>query len=448
MQTDIAKRIKHNRNVKILFDSLVLAQANRSAVARGGIYRYSSQLLAAFNAQNSNNDFWRFQIIPFCSDQLLNWAARREIDKILEKRNLNLQTKGRIETNTFSQPMPLKLSAESPQCLRLLLRMAYRKAANSKWVQRQAEYRLDACIKKTNPKDIIYHTPFQTVPQLIRNKGIKRIAVTIHDMLPVKHPEFFTKETVKNFESLLTQLQSSDHVICVSESTRRDFQDLNLPIPLHQIHVTPLAADPGMVRVTDLDTLNRLRQSLRIRPTDRIILSLCTLEPRKNLSTLISAFELLRHQSGGDSVKLILAGALGWKTNELRERIETSLASSAIIITGHIPEGCLASIYSIADVFVYPSLYEGFGLPPLEAMQCGTPVVVGNTSSLPEVVGNGAVMIDPRSVLEMATAIEKLLSSSERRKDFSNRGLARASQFSWNHTAQLTANLYHSILND
>ena len=216
MQTDIAKKIKYKQTTKILFDSLVLAQGNRSVVARGGIYRYSSQLLAAFNAQNRNDDFWRFQIIPFCSDQLLNWAATREIDKVLEKRNLNLQTNGRIETNIFSQLMPIKLSAESPQCLRLMLRMAYRKAANSKWIQRQAEYRLDACIKKTNPNDIIYHTPVQTVPQLIRNKGIKRIAVTIHDMLPVKHPEFFTKETVKNFESLLTQLQSSDHVTRLS----------------------------------------------------------------------------------------------------------------------------------------------------------------------------------------------------------------------------------------
>ena len=447
MEADIAKKTEHKQVSKILFDSLVLAQANRNAVARGGIYRYASQLLAAFNMKNKNQDLWPFQMIPFCSDQFLNRSAKREISHILKIYNLQLQTNRHKGAITYAQPRPLKLSAESPQYLRMILKMAYQKAAKSKWIQRQAEYRLNSCIKKTNPNTIIYHTPFQAVPQLMRNKSLKGIVVTIHDMLPIKHPEFFTKETVRTFEGLLTQLQSSDHVICVSESTRRDFQDFSSCIPQDQIHITPLAADPGMARVTDLDTLNSLRQALRLQPTDKVILSLCTLEPRKNLTTLVSAFELLRQKNSGDSIKLILVGALGWKASELRERIEKSLASEAIIITGHVPECHLASLYSIADVFVYPSLYEGFGLPPLEAMQCGAPVVVGNTSSLPEVVGDAALIIDPRSPMDMATAIETLFCSAEKQEDLSNRGIAQASLFSWDHTATLTSNVYHSILN-
>jgi glycosyltransferase involved in cell wall biosynthesis len=122
------------------------------------------------------------------------------------------------------------------------------------------------------------------------------------------------------------------------------------------------------------------------------------------------------------------------------------VAKEAIVVTGHIPDSQLACLYSLANIFVYPSLYEGFGLPPLEAMQCGTPVIVGNTSSLPEVVGSAACLIDPRSTTELQAALANLLGSPEHREALKLAGLAQAAQFSWSRTAQQTTAVYRKIL--
>jgi glycosyltransferase involved in cell wall biosynthesis len=170
------------------------------------------------------------------------------------------------------------------------------------------------------------------------------------------------------------------------------------------------------------------------------------LEPRKNLTTLIVAFEQLWQRCDGSALKLVLAGSLGWKTTALTEQLRTSPAADAIVVSGHIPDDQLACLYSLADAFVYPSVYEGFGLPPLEAMQCGTPVIVGRTSSLPEVVGNAAVLVDPRSPAELEAALADLVGSAERRRELRQAGLAQAAGFSWSSTAQRTAAIYRAIL--
>ena len=200
----------------------------------------------------------------------------------------------------------------------------------------------------------VFHTPFQSVPQEVRLSGMTAVVVTVHDMLPRIHPEYFTAETIREFDALLDQLLPSDHVICVSESTRRDFLRCHPSTPAEQVHVTPLAASPDLQPVTDEATLSALRQQLGLKSSDQVILSLCTLEPRKNLTSLIHSFEQLWRRCNGSSIKLVLAGSLGWKTTSLTEQLRTSPAAEAIVVTGHIPESQLASLYSLADVFVYP----------------------------------------------------------------------------------------------
>jgi glycosyltransferase involved in cell wall biosynthesis len=292
----------------------------------------------------------------------------------------------------------------------------------------------------------VFHTPFQSVPQEVRRTSLEAVVVTVHDMLPRIHPEYFTSESIRQFNILLEQLLPSDHVICVSESTKQDFLRCHRSTPAEQVHVTPLAAAPELRPVEDQAAISALRRKLGLDPHDQVVLSLCTLEPRKNLTTLIIAFEQLWHRCDGSSLKLVLAGSLGWKTTALTEQLRTSPAAEAIVVSGYVPDDQLACLYSLADAFVYPSVYEGFGLPPLEAMQCGTPVIVGKTSSLPEVVGDAAVLVDPRSPAELEVALADLLGSAERRRALRQAGLAQAALFSWSSTAQHTAAIYRAIL--
>jgi len=176
-----------------------------------------------------------------------------------------------------------------------------------------------------------------------------------------------------------------------------------------------------------------------------MILYLGTLEPRKNLPRLLEAYALLRRRPGVRH-RLVLAGGRGWYYDEIRAAVERLGLRDEVLFPGYVPEEDKPLWYSAADLFVYPSLYEGFGLPPLEAMACGTPVVVSNTSSLPEVVGEAGLCVDPLDPEALARAMLALISDRERHRAYREAGLARARAFTWRTTAARTAALYHAVL--
>lgn len=425
-----------NQTLHLIFDALILGQAHRATVSRGGIYRYASELLVALSRQANVG-----ALLPYCPDPLLAGSVQQELEELERRFQVDLRPQPSAQ-----EPAPLRSLPAPPARMKQLLKPLYRHWLHSPLVRAQAQRRLQSTMQGYPAQQTVFHTPFQSVPHEVRASALKAVAVTVHDMLPRIHPEFFTAETIRQFDGLLEQLQPSDHVICVSECTRRDFLRCHPKTPAEQVHVTPLAASPDLHPVRDSATLQAMRQQLGLRDRDLAILSLCTLEPRKNLSTLITAFEQLWRRSNGSDLKLVLAGSMGWKTTALTEQLRGSLAADAIMVTGHIPDNQLACLYSIADVFVYPSVYEGFGLPPLEAMQCGAPVIVGNTSSLPEVVGNAAQLVDPRSAASLEIALSTLLESSERREHARQAGLLQAAKFSWSRTAEQTAAVYRAIL--
>jgi glycosyltransferase involved in cell wall biosynthesis len=172
------------------------------------------------------------------------------------------------------------------------------------------------------------------------------------------------------------------------------------------------------------------------------ILSVGVLQPRKNLPRLVEAYgriakEIPQH--------LVLVGKEGWAFEALRRRVAQSGVASRIHFTGYVADADLPPLYAAADLFVYPSLYEGFGLPPLEAMACGTPVVTSNTTSLPEVVGSAAVTVEPTDTAALAAAVAEVLSSTEKRAELIERGFARVRQFSWERTARETVGVYESL---
>jgi glycosyltransferase involved in cell wall biosynthesis len=169
------------------------------------------------------------------------------------------------------------------------------------------------------------------------------------------------------------------------------------------------------------------------------------LQPRKNLSRVVEAFALLRERRPELPHRLAIVGRIGWGVEPLQQRVRELQLESVVPFAGYVADEDLPALYSAADLFVYPSLYEGFGIPPLEAMACGTPVVTSNVSSLPEVVGDAALSVNPLDVEAMASAMEKVLTDAALRQTLSERGLERARAFTWERMARLTIEVYQEV---
>lgn len=269
--------------------------------------------------------------------------------------------------------------------------------------------------------------------------------VTIHDLSFMKLPQVF-RATKRSYLRLFTRLSArrAERVIVVSENTRRDAA-LLLGIPLERIVVIPNGVDDTFHPIRDRERIAAFRRKRDV--PDRIILFVGTIEPRKNVGTLIRAYARLK-EKGTVEHKLVIGGSKGWMFEPLFSLIEGLGLSEEIIFPGFLSPQELPLWYNAADLFVYPSLYEGFGLPPLEAMACGTPVVTSNVSALPEVVGKAGIMVDPHDAEAWAQVMEQVLLDAERRESLSNAGLKRARRFSWQKTAQMTADLYRAITNN
>ncbi len=233
------------------------------------------------------------------------------------------------------------------------------------------------------------------------------------------------------------------HIITVSEYSRGDIQR-TYGIAPHRITVTPEAAAPNLMPVTNETELRRIRESYGIR--EPYILSLCSIQPRKNLVRLIEAYSSLRGVRPEVKLpQLVLAGKRGWLDSETFRAAERNNLGNDLLFTGYVPEQDLAGLYSGASCFVYPSYFEGFGLPVVEAMQCGVPVIAGNRTSLPEIVGEAGLLFDPFDTQALVTALKHVLDDDEYRASLRAKGLAKAKQFNWQTTAQLTLGVYERV---
>jgi glycosyltransferase involved in cell wall biosynthesis len=230
-----------------------------------------------------------------------------------------------------------------------------------------------------------------------------------------------------------------DAVITVS---RQSCQDLikYLPVNPKKINVIPEAASLHFHPLNEAEYLPALERHGIRRP---YILSVGSLEPRKNLLRLLEAYARLE----GSRPSLVIAGARNyWKSSPVVETVSRLGLEQHVRFTGYVEDADLPALYSAASLFVFPSLYEGFGLPVLEAMACGTPVVTSSVSSLPEVAGDAALLVDPRDVDAIASAMRRILDDSDLAADLRARGLARAAQFSWERTARETLAVYEKVL--
>ena len=268
--------------------------------------------------------------------------------------------------------------------------------------------------------------------------GAKTV-VTVHDLAFLLFPRTFNRLN-RLYLSLLTRLsvRRADRVIAVSSNTKNDIVRL-LGVAPDKVVVVHHGVEPIFRKISDTSEIESFKRRRGL--PDRYVLFIGTLEPRKNIQTLLVAFANLKKRSNVPH-KLVIGGARGWLWNEILATIERLELQQDVVLPGYLPLDEEPLWYNGADLFVYPSLYEGFGFPALEAMACGTPVVTSNSSSLPEVVGDCGVLVDPTRPDELTEAIYRLLVTPSARGELSDRGLERAKSFSWSRAAERTIGVY------
>lgn len=279
------------------------------------------------------------------------------------------------------------------------------------------------------------------IPFIFKSKKCK-YAVTIHDLITRIYPDKFTiKHRFVQNALLPLILRKADKIIAVSNSTKNDIIKF-YPKYSHKIKVIYEGVEPQFFPRSNQE----IEKTLTKYNIDfKYFLFLGTVEPRKNIVRVVDAFIKLK-QAGNVEQKLVITGRKGWLYNEILEKINKSPFSQDMIFSGYIDDGDLPFLYSGADIFLYPSLYEGFGLPVLEAMACGTPIITSNLSSFPEVAGDAAILIDPMNIEEITYAIEKLWRDRDLREELQKKGLERAKLFSWEKAAKETLKLYEEIV--
>lgn len=283
----------------------------------------------------------------------------------------------------------------------------------------------------------LFHAPDFALPPLRRPRGI----VTIHDLSFLRLPHCADPGLRAFLERVVPRsVARAARVLADSESTRRDLVEL-LGVVNDKISVVTPAVDERFRRVTDPGQLAAVRARYRLPP--RFVLGIGTLEPRKNFVGLIRAFAQMRWTTGLDYA-LVIAGRPGWLYEAIFEQVRRESLEDRVLFPGFVADADLPALYSLADLLAYPSLYEGFGIPVLEAMACGTPVVTSNNSSLPEAAGPAALLVDAEDVGALAEAMMRVLEDEQLRAQMIARGYEHARRFTWQRSAAALLETYRA----
>ena len=266
------------------------------------------------------------------------------------------------------------------------------------------------------------------------------IIITVHDIAYIRFPDLLNKSRQIYKKYILDlSIKRADIIIADSHSTKRDIIEF-FNVDEKKIKVVHLGVESRFRPISNVEDY-RTRNNL----PSKMILNIGTLEPRKNVVTLIKAFKKLQERGPKDYV-LVIAGGKGWLYKKIFEEIKSSGVEQSIRLLGVVRDEDLPLLYNCADLFVYPSLYEGFGLPPLEAMACGVPIITSNTSSLPEVVGNAGLMVDPLDINSFCEAIYNVLEDKELKHRMSRDGLKRSKMFTWDKMMNEVLEVYNEVL--
>ncbi|MBA3831428.1 MAG: glycosyltransferase family 4 protein [Chthoniobacterales bacterium] len=428
--------------MKVTYDISVLSHGYRSDPARTGIFRVIDrtakglQSRADVELQLSSAESWENHY----------WAGRFLEDEATQGRNM------------LAPGGPLAAGLYHAQDFLYGPGAAVRKSSVGRAATRIVRRVSGALTSRTSPlrrsaltgRDI-FHSGFHAFPDTtLHVKGLRRF-VTVYDLIPVLFPEFFAEGISviirELFLEMLRSIGPDDYVLAISEATRRDLCAY-LPIDPARVFVAPLAASENLFYpVTNCEEIASTRARYGI-PIDAVyLLSVNTLEPRKNMAHALRCFAEVLQESGIPDLYFVLVGTRGWDFQGILNTIaDSKLIGDRVILAGFVPDEELAALYSGALAFVYPSHYEGFGLPPLEAMQCGTPVITSNTSSLPEVVGDAGIMISPTDSDALSQAMLAMYQQPSLRSVMEAHSLARSAEFSWTRYTDDVVRSYRTAL--
>ena len=270
----------------------------------------------------------------------------------------------------------------------------------------------------------------------------KKLVSTIYDATVFTHPECHSKGNVLRCrKGIEDSIRNARAIIAISEHTKKDLVE-RLNAPARMITVTHLAAGPEYHEIKGPSALDAVKKKYAL--PRNYILFVGSLEPRKNVKTLLKGYASLS-ETVKREFSLVIAGAKGWLNSDIPGLVKELGIKQKTVFLGYIDKEDMSAVYSAASVFAYPSLYEGFGLPILEAFACGVPVITSNTSSMPEVAGDAAVLVDPADSAELAAALEGLLLDEGKRRELKARGLERAALFSWERCARETIAVYEKV---
>ena len=282
----------------------------------------------------------------------------------------------------------------------------------------------------------LFHTSYYPVPRLSAPT-----VLTVHDMRLVRMPETYGRARYLFLRSVIPgSLRRAEGIVAVSEDTRNDLVR-HFGVPPEKITISHNPVSPRFARVEDGSVLDGVRRRYGL--PDSFVLSVGKMEPRKNTERLIEAFASVKERFG---IGLVVAGKRDPAFGDYHDRVTRLGAERGVVFTGYVPDADLPALYSLASIFAYPSLHEGFGIPVLEAMACGTPVLTSDTSALPDVAGDAAALVDPTSVESIAAGLERILCDEAYRELLVEKGYARARRFDGRSAAEMIVGLYKKML--
>lgn len=290
----------------------------------------------------------------------------------------------------------------------------------------------------TGPMDVYHGLDFGLPPL----KGKIRKVVTVYDLAFLEHPETAVPSLAAYLNKVVPEAVAAADIVAAISHTTKQALITHYNVPPAKIAIIPCGVGPQFQRVTDQALLEQTQRKFELqRP---FIFSVGTLEPRKNHLGLIKAFYEAQKSHNAPAM-LAIAGGKGWMYEETQRAVAEFKLEHKVRFLGRVSERELITLYSLADIFAFPSFFEGFGIPPLEAMACGTPVITSNTSSLPEVAGDAALLVDPHDISAIAQAITEMIENEPLREDLRHKGYAQVQRYTWSQAARKMLAIYQQL---
>lgn len=420
--------------IDVIYDISVLGRGYRLSLSRTGVFRTVEEVALGLARCDNANLFFCAGECNFteCQEYVMHNPALAGVS-FVRSENLLARIRDYVSANTIDG------DESTVRCLRNPI-------VNK--VFQSVKCYAPPLDKTSLHTPTIYHSPFDMVPlSLLRTHKNLKLFLTIYDLIPVLYPQFFVTAQDRYQRQRISPLEDDGYFLCISSATKNDLCSCFPRILPERVFVTHLAASEAFFPCKDPVAMMAVRHRYRIPANVQYLLSVCTLEPRKNIAMTIRCFIQMLRQERLTDIALVLVGTHGWDYGDVMAEINLAQdLREKIILTGYVPDNDLAPLYSGATAFIYPSLYEGFGLPPLEAMQCGVPVITSNTSSLPEVVGDAGIMVDPNDRDALSQAMLEVCCNSSLRMRLSQKSLQQARLFSWDKTVNATVAAYHAAL--